>query len=463
MKQATTLKSALGLLVLTISLASCGGTPRTTPDPGQTAGTPTGPATTAVVGPSGGTLTSSDGKVRLTVPAGALSADTTLSVQPITVTAPHGKVAYRLSPATVTFAKPAELTLTSAAAQPLSTAGPTAENRSVGSLIAQQDQAGRWQANMGTVQDAATHSLKTTLRGFGDFAWADAIQLSPESATVQTGGSVALVVKTCVNDLPIDPNGSLDQMLAPLRDTCAPSKLNPLASGWAVNGVPGGTYGTGVVKKLDGTEARAQFLAPLSVPAPNPVAVSVNWGKGSSALTLVSSITVKDEEQPSCTQQNAPDRWTGTTTASMVVNGLHETMKANVSFQRDDVDPATPDLCDYHVENGTVTWSLSDTVGDCTYSAGPLTLPIGAQDGRLQIDTGTTPASYSGSGGTSGSATVKVTCPDQSVSYQTVVGIGGWLTIPADRTWTVSADGKSFSGEYSQAENRWTWAFTRVK
>ncbi|GBF06027.1 hypothetical protein DAERI_070025 [Deinococcus aerius] len=455
MTRTTNLKGALGLGLLTLSLMSCGGGAPGTPDTGG--GTPGGQSGSAVVGPGGGTLTSADGRVRVTIPAGALGKDTTLSVQPITATAPHARLAYRLSPTDVTLAKPAELSLN------YGTAGLAAETPSVGSVLAVRDGNGTWQANLGTVQDRAAHTLKMNLRGFGDFAWAEAIRLSPESATVETGGSVGLAVNLCVDDTAYDPNTPLDLMLAPLVDTCRPSRLGPLANGWAVNGHPGGTFEIGTVKKIDGTEARGQYLAPLSVPTPNPVAVTVNWGKGASAVTLVSTITVRDDEQPPCTQENAPDRWAGTTTATMLVNGLHETMKAKVGFVRDPLDPAQPDLCTYHVENGTVTWSLSDTVGGCTYSAGPVTLPIAPEDGQLTLDTGTSPITYSGSGGTSGQATVSVTCPDRSLSYSTVVGIGGWLTIPADRTWNVSADGRSLAGEYSLGENRWTWAFSHEK
>jgi hypothetical protein len=76
------------------------------------AGTPTGDVSNTSIGTNGGTLTSGDGKITLTIPEGALSSASEISIQPITDMAPlslgHG---YRLLPKGTTFAQAVTITL----------------------------------------------------------------------------------------------------------------------------------------------------------------------------------------------------------------------------------------------------------------------------------------------------------------------------------------------------------------
>ncbi len=64
-------------------------------------------ASSATIGPAGGSLASADGRLTLLIPAGALSAPTPLSIGAEASDAPQGiGPGYVLSPSTVTFAKP---------------------------------------------------------------------------------------------------------------------------------------------------------------------------------------------------------------------------------------------------------------------------------------------------------------------------------------------------------------------
>jgi len=66
----------------------------------------------ATIGPAGGSIRSSDGRLTLRVPAGALSQPVTLSFQQTTNNAPQGTgPGYQLLPSGITFARPAHLTL----------------------------------------------------------------------------------------------------------------------------------------------------------------------------------------------------------------------------------------------------------------------------------------------------------------------------------------------------------------
>ncbi|WP_341839810.1 hypothetical protein [Chitinophaga caseinilytica] len=75
------------------------------------AGTPDGtPKAEKIIGAAGGNLTSNDGKVKVTIPAGALSANQTIGIQRISNTNPLGtEHAYRITPHGQRFTKPVEL------------------------------------------------------------------------------------------------------------------------------------------------------------------------------------------------------------------------------------------------------------------------------------------------------------------------------------------------------------------
>jgi hypothetical protein len=75
-------------------------------------GQPTGNAVSKQIGAAGGSLSSANGRVTLTIPAGALSANTTISIQPVENTAPNGiGESYDFLPNGQQFAKPVTVTL----------------------------------------------------------------------------------------------------------------------------------------------------------------------------------------------------------------------------------------------------------------------------------------------------------------------------------------------------------------
>jgi hypothetical protein len=75
-------------------------------------GTPIGSPVTKTIGAAGGTIISADGRAELNIPAGALSSDLPISIQPITNECPNGVgVAYDFLPNGTKFLIPATLTL----------------------------------------------------------------------------------------------------------------------------------------------------------------------------------------------------------------------------------------------------------------------------------------------------------------------------------------------------------------
>ncbi|MFC4453926.1 hypothetical protein [Deinococcus sonorensis] len=286
-KHTTPLLAAL----LLSTLAACGHNavqPSHQPTP---TGTPTGEALHLTVGPEGGTAHSADGRLTVTIPAGALTAPTDVTVQPISSTTPHGKgAAYRLGPEGTTFRQPVALTFRYDEAQ---------ESGATGFVVASQDGKGVWQAHLDTLQDREANTLSVQTNHFSDWSWAEAYRLDPQQAAVRVGQSVNLTLVSCTG-----PDIETGELVAPLVTTCAPYTLTPFTRNWAVNGTAGGSASSGSVRKDEGDVARGTYTAPARKPSVNPVAVSVDLvhgPTGKNTLRLVANVNVIGDSGP-CTE-----------------------------------------------------------------------------------------------------------------------------------------------------------------
>jgi len=293
----STLLSRMACLASVVSLlftlTACGGGNSATsqqPDPHAPkpvitpVGEVQGAAVSASLNQAGGSLSSADGRLTITVPEGALSALTTLSIQPIGNQAP-GRVGtgYRLLPEGVVFAKPVQLRFAYTDAE---TAGSHAQ--ALGVAFQQTDGTWMWQ---GGTPDATARTVTATTTHFSDWSLVKGLQLRPPSATVKVGGSVPLRVAYCYA-----PALGNDDLLAPLAFNCedenapAPSLKTPVA--WSVNGTRGGNAAVGTVA---GDEAKARYTAPRQKPESNPVAVSAEIKGARGMMLLVSNITITDD------------------------------------------------------------------------------------------------------------------------------------------------------------------------
>ncbi len=152
-------------------------------------GIPDGTAVSAIIGASGGSVTSSDGRLRLTVPAGALSTNTTIGIQPITNKMPNGiGLAYRLTPDGQPFSKPALLTAQYKAADLDGTAA-----EALG--ITHQDNRGAWLAKKKLAVNTATKNVSKEISLLTHYAIYTNYILIPGEATLLPGGAVDLRVK----------------------------------------------------------------------------------------------------------------------------------------------------------------------------------------------------------------------------------------------------------------------------
>jgi hypothetical protein len=153
-------------------------------------GTPTGSATTAIIGTNGGTLTTPDGVLTLTIPAGALASNVTISAQPITNTAPGGTgVAYRLEPEEQKFGKPVSITFKY---KDEDFDGSTPDL----SWIITQEKDGTWSGYPNTKLDLANKTLQVESTHFSDWGYGKLAEMSlnETNVVVEPGGKPVLFI-----------------------------------------------------------------------------------------------------------------------------------------------------------------------------------------------------------------------------------------------------------------------------
>lgn len=282
-----------GLLMLLA--ASCQQPDKTT-DPAPESGTPTelgqpmGAAVSKSIGPAGGTIALPDGKLTLVFPAGALSRETTISIQPIENKAPGGTgLAYRFGPDGAQFAKPVQLTWRY---RPEDLAGTAPE--ALGIAFQGSDRV--WMGTTNVTVDKNARTLTASLPHFSDWSIYEQYFMTPTEAALAPGETVQLDVfyqpgrREANPDRP-DP----DDLITPLVEARKMDRSQ--VKNWRVNGQDlGGRFdeNSGALTVLN-EGASATYRAPNKVPATpyNPVAVSVELVmKGGPQIQFVTNLTI---------------------------------------------------------------------------------------------------------------------------------------------------------------------------
>ncbi len=307
MKKFTQYPRAIAI-VFVILLSACGSDE---PGPSQKSivtdrGTAQGNAATSIIGSNGGTLSSADGKLTVTIPSGALPSNTTISIQPISNEGPLGLgMGYRLAPEGISFQQPITLTFTYDEALLDNT------HEDFLWIITQADD-NSWNAVMKSEVNTSANTVTVTTTHFSDWALARFIDLNlePASKTVLRGKSVGLKLTGFSRDqpqtedelvplVPIDPN---TDVLRPLTTIPANEAqlLDFRITGWSLNGASApvsNNHGS-----LNASKSTATYKAPTAKPNTNPVAVSVhleatqNGTAQTTHYTVTSSISVIESD-----------------------------------------------------------------------------------------------------------------------------------------------------------------------
>lgn len=133
-------------------------------------GQPSGTAVRTTITGSGGTVVSIDGRLTLTIPAGAVETATEFSVQPITNTLKTRGLAYRLLPEGVTFKKEIAITYSYAGLPLLN-----ADSKYL--FLAYQDADGYYHEARRTQNNKAAQTLTVQTKHFSDWTFFSRVEL----------------------------------------------------------------------------------------------------------------------------------------------------------------------------------------------------------------------------------------------------------------------------------------------
>ena len=389
--------TVVSMLFILATLTGCGGgsgggSDTLTPAPGPAptpissatstpVGTVNGTPTVATLGAAGATIGTADGKITLTVPAGALAANTLIGIQPITNTAHGGLGAgYRLTPDGQTFAQPVVLKFSYTDAD-LGGSDPAI----LGAAF--QTAAGFWQWLGTPTIDSAAKTLSISTTHFTDFSMVQGYRLRPLSATLKVNQSLALQVVYCYPP-PVEPGDDLTPLGLSCNTPAPQSGLSPLlfVNEWSVNGSVGGN---GTVGTVSGNGASATYNAPAKNPSPNTVAVSARVNLGTKGKTLVvSNITIGDS-------------WTGTASfKDDVVNTASAEITWTLASRENNIAMYTA------TGTGTIAYHAVSSDSTCSF---PATSGSLNSSGILFVDYNSTPPTYHGLA-MAGVFTVTTTC-----------------------------------------------------
>ncbi|GAO44214.1 hypothetical protein [Flavihumibacter petaseus] len=268
------------LLLLLVALGACSKHhPETPPDGAVTqplpapAGQPIGESEIFFIGTDGGIIESEDGIVKIDIPAGALDAETEISIQPLHNTASHGiGQAYRLTPHGNIFRKKVTLTFNYWKYRHV-LSGPQAVE------IATQDDKGFWTGIGGTVNDTAQKIVSVKSDHFSDWALIESMELSPAVKTVSPGEAIRLQALRYV--FPVAGDDWVVPLTHPAAGSGEPLKIEATyIRKWTLNG-PG---------KLEPNGSEAVYTAPTSTGGSRSATISLELSVSGSKVLLISTI-----------------------------------------------------------------------------------------------------------------------------------------------------------------------------
>jgi len=415
---------------------------------------------------------SSDGKLRVSVPAGALAGDTEVRIQPSGDDSGEsfGPV-YSLSPEGTTFSEPVTLVWNLSDADLART---NLENL----VVRSKEPDGRWKVQPNLERNESDHSIRVSTKHFSKWDLAMTLRLEPSVAKVFIGDSLELTAYAGWTELS-PPAPDMGEMPTPATRAAGVASQSQSTSDddllatpedvrhgifrnavWRVNGEHCGTVKLGLIKQnvighINVDKAALQpinYITPDEVPSPNAITVSFEitvkepkeGGKGPAAYTerkmiATAQVTVLPRE----------DHWVG---YSDITQGAGEKVSSQFTFAETPKDQKGP-IRTYEVLNGTVGYKGPKTVsgGACSLSiwpsfqvlrSGPPTPAVLVSDtvgsqGMLRVDM-SDPNQWlvRGQGESQWLADYTTHCPNGDGMMQTGVHAGWWPINPLNMTPT---------------------------
>ncbi|MDF2192375.1 hypothetical protein [Paraflavitalea sp. CAU 1676] len=234
---------------------------------------PIGPAVTATIGAQGGQLATADGKLKIIVPAGAVSTNQTFSIQPVEATVNNSIKAtnsYKLLPEGATFSKPVTVVMQY---------DPTDITTGAEHLlrVATQDATGVWKT-IPAALNKTNHTLTVETTHFSCFEFYDLFKLFSNKDTVLVGEKVKFKLGHQLSE-----NDNVMSPLVPYVTTefdrggenhyfSITSHYVDVVKGWRVYEGPGSVVGK---SSVNGLNSEAEYTAPDQVNGPKNVTIEV--------------------------------------------------------------------------------------------------------------------------------------------------------------------------------------------
>jgi hypothetical protein len=355
---------------------------------------------------SGGTLSSSDGRLDVVVPPGAFASATTVTVQPITSTLPNGLAsAYRLSPEGTTFTAPVTLVfhLSDGEAQAIDS-----------TWVATQHADGGWYRQPGQTRDSAAKTVSVASKHFSDWNIAQTLSLTPQRTRVRTNEQTNFVPTVLVYIADVSDGIGEGELGVSL-----PTQLNSTDSAtiqakptWHVNGVEGGNTTIG---QISDNQMTGNYKAPSSVPTPATVTVSATLSLGKGKVIATAEVTIFDQE-----------KWSG---SSHITTADGNVIDATFVFA--EVEGDTPTDKRFKIESGQVHVKFpATTSAGCALSVNPNFYDIAPNDGTLSAKADPGGIAMSGMGTTVFLANYVTDCPNGPGAMQMAVQAPWWPSNP---------------------------------
>lgn len=406
---------------------------------------------------AGGSVEAADGSVRVTLPAGAVAARTTVSLRRTTNPVPDGQgEGVRVHIDTLP-AMPLTLTLRYDAAL-------DADADGLGIALQRVD--GSWLTLPVTAIDKAQRTLSTTIApsmaaretagGLAHPASARAaaasvglefsvvkylnFHLAPRESVVETGGTQLLVpyARTLVAIghicLPDEEFGCIPMPLLDKREIPFENQKAGYTRQWFVFAEEGGAPALGTITPR--ATSGAIYQAPAQEPTPNPVIVTFRSKhlKSGRTLTLSASIRVREPV------------WT------MTLHGvLDQSADIGFAFSAEAVWTRVPGSETTYQATGTQSVHVINIT--CTGSASPATVAL--PPGALTMDRSVEPARYTLDVGSLWNTVITGTCPGHGTASVGMT-VPGRLVVEG----TVGGNGTRIEGTTSQNHITWDWALT---
>jgi hypothetical protein len=217
-------------------------------------GAPDGKSVSKEIGLAGGKIVSYDGRVELIFPAGALSINTPISIQPIVNLIPNGNgKAYRFEPSGTRFLKPVEL-IFHYTQEEGETCPPYLK------FMAIQSSNGKWEYMDYEDWDSASGILKGRILHFSDMVNGNLAALTPDKVTLKVGEKLNFILNIVQPPATRTPSsGDTDEDELPPLPSLAP--LGKEKTEWSVNGKEGGSEKFGKITR--GNQSIATYSTPV--------------------------------------------------------------------------------------------------------------------------------------------------------------------------------------------------------